>query len=138
MPYRISRAVLQAILEDARSTIHLERCGLLLGRGSCISGWIGAANVHPDPARHFELDPAVLLSAERAARESGAAGVQVLGHYHSHPAGAAAPSATDAAMAAADGRLWMIINAAEVALWRSPADQPAGTFSREELVIVDG
>jgi hypothetical protein len=41
-------------------------------------------------------------------------------------------------MAAADGRLWMIINADEVTLWRSPIDQPAGTFWPEDLIIVDG
>lgn len=138
MAYRISRAVLGAILDDARSTPDRERCGLLLGSGGDISGSIAAANVHPDPERHFELDPAVLLSAERSAREAGAGGTKLLGHYHSHPMGAAVPSATDAAMAAADGRLWMIINADEVTLWRSPIDQPAGTFWPEDLIIVDG
>lgn len=137
MAYRISRAVLRAILQDARLTPDIERCGLLLGRGGEITGSIAAANVHPDPTRHFELDPAVLLSAERSARDAGEAGTQLLGHYHSHPVGAAVPSATDAAMAAADGRLWMIINADDVTLWRSPLDQPAGTFCREELTIVE-
>ena len=138
MGCRISRGVLAAIIADARATPALERCGLLLGQGDDILDWQAAANVHADPARHFELDPAALIAAERAARGPSGAGRQVLGHYHSHPAGAAAPSLDDAAAAAPDGRLWLIINANEVSLWRSVADgERHGRFCAEPLAILD-
>ena len=60
----------------------------------------------PDPETHFEIDPQALIDAHRAAR---AGGPQVLGYYHSHPAGEPEPSATDRAMAAGDGRMWAIM-----------------------------
>ncbi len=59
-----------------------------------------ARNVHPDPARHFEIDPQVLIDAHRAARSGGP---RVVGYYHSHPNGLARPSAADSALAANDG-----------------------------------
>ena len=63
--------------------------------------------------------PAALIAAYRSAREGGR---QVLGHYHSHPSGVAAPSATDAACASPDGSLWLIVADGKAALWRAGAD----------------
>ena len=63
-------------------------------------------NVHAEPSRHFEIDPAALLRAHREARAGGAA---VIGHYHSHPSGDPTPSRTDAASAAPDGAIWLIV-----------------------------
>ncbi len=92
-----------------------EACGLLLGQGARIAAARETANVHPAPATHFDIDPQALINAHRAARAGGA---QVLGYFHSHPIGAAEPSATDRAMAAHDGRIWAIIAGDEVRLWR--------------------
>lgn len=117
MAVRISRAVLRAILEDAALSPAAERCGLLFGSRGTVTGWISAANVHPDPARHFELDPAALIAAERAARDGS--GPAVAGHYHSHPSGVAVPSQADADAAQGDGRLWLIAGAGDCRLWRS-------------------
>ena len=120
MAVAISRCLLAAILAHCRRDATVERCGLLLGREGAITGFLPAANVHPDPRRHFELDPAVLLGAHRAARQGGPA---ILGHCHSHPLGEAAPSVADAAAADGDGRLWMIVTADDCQLWRA---QPGG------------
>jgi proteasome lid subunit RPN8/RPN11 len=92
-----------------------EACGLLLGHGDHIHTALQAANVHPHPERHFEIDPAALIAAHKAAR---ACGPQVLGYFHSHPNGLARPSATDAANAAGDGRVWAIVAGGVVTLWR--------------------
>lgn len=73
-----------------------------------------ATNVAANPARHFELDPATLFAAHKAARAGGPA---ILGHYHSHPSGRPEPSATDAASATPDGHLWLIIGGDEARLW---------------------
>lgn len=120
------------MLVDARSDPARERCGLLLGRGDTVLDLVPAANVHAEPERHFELDPAVLVAAYRAER---AGGLAVLGHYHSHPSGAAVPSAADAAAADADGRLWLIVGRGDVALWRSVAG--GAVLGRFEAVRIE-
>ena len=96
-----------------------EACGLLLGEGTHVRTATIAANVHPDPQTRFEIDPAVLIAAHRAARNGGP---QVLGHWHSHPNGLARPSATDRALAARDGRIWAIVAAGTVTLWADGLD----------------
>jgi proteasome lid subunit RPN8/RPN11 len=92
-----------------------EACGILLGEGGRITAIRETANVHPAPHTHFEIDPQALIDAHRMAR---AGGPQVLGYYHSHPSGPPAPSATDRAAAAGDGRVWAIIAGEEVRFWR--------------------
>ncbi|MFM5885339.1 MAG: M67 family metallopeptidase, partial [Novosphingobium sp.] len=92
---------------------------------------VPAANVHPDPARHFEIDPAALIAAHKAERGGGP---QLLGYYHSHPNGRADPSPSDRAQAAGDGRLWAIIANDAVLVWR---DTPTG-FQALPLRLVDG
>jgi proteasome lid subunit RPN8/RPN11 len=56
----------------------------------------------------------VLIAAARAARGGGP---RVMGCYHSHPSGIAAPSSTDAAMAAHDGKLWAIVAGGAIGWW---------------------
>ena len=99
----------------AAAALPQEACGILLGEGWRITEARPTANVHPAPATHFEIDPQALIDAHRAARAGGAA---VIGYYHSHPSGPAAPSATDRAGASGDGRVWAIIAGGDVAFWR--------------------
>ncbi|MBW6529199.1 M67 family metallopeptidase [Sphingomonas citri] len=96
-----------------------EVCGLLLGRGERVERAPPCRNVAATPAVRFELDPAALLAAHRAARAGGPA---VLGHYHSHPSGDARPSPRDAADAVPDGSLWLIVAGGEVTAWRAIED----------------
>lgn len=77
-----------------------------------------ADNVADDSRRHFEIDPSALFAALKRAR---AGGPQLLGYYHSHPSGPAAPSTTDQKMAAADGKLWLIVGRGAVTCWRATA-----------------
>jgi proteasome lid subunit RPN8/RPN11 len=88
---------------------------LLLGQGRTIDRVQPAANVAADPLRHFEIDPAALIAAYRAARGDGP---QVLGYYHSHPAGHPLPSVIDCEHASGDGRTWAIVSGGEVTFWR--------------------
>jgi len=130
MPPTLSPNAHTAILLAAASAHPHEACGLLLGHGAHIHTALPAANVHAQPARHFEIDPAALIAAHRAARQGGP---QVLGYFHSHPNGLARPSATDAASAAGDGRIWAIAAAGVVTMWR---DGPSGfeplSYARKE------
>ncbi|MEE2740146.1 MAG: M67 family metallopeptidase [Pseudomonadota bacterium] len=132
MKVEIARGVLAQIRALCAADRH-EVCGLLLGSAERIDAICPAANVAPDPSRHFELDPAVLIAAHRAARDGGPA---VIGHYHSHPSGVAVPSATDAACAAPDGTLWLIVADGAARLWiPGPGEGGAVRFAEAMLDI---
>jgi proteasome lid subunit RPN8/RPN11 len=118
MVVTFSTAALAAIRADVAARAGREACGLLLGQGARVAAAQVCANVAADPSRWFEIDPAALLAAHRAARAGGPA---VVGHYHSHPGGSPVPSPRDAAAAAPDGALWLIVGATEALLWRAVA-----------------
>ena len=91
------------------------------------------ANVSDDPTRRFEIDPTALIAALKAER---AGGERVIGYWHSHPSGDATPSATDAAMAAADGKLWVIVAGETVTAWRAGVSGLHGRFERVEIDLL--
>ena len=111
----------------ARRAAPQEICGILLGREGRVSARRAARNVADEPHRHFEIDPRVLIDAERRERSGG---VPILGYYHSHPSGTVRPSRTDAGSAAPDGRPWLILNGEAAAAWQSvPDGEIYGRFS---------
>jgi len=129
MALRISSCVIALIQQAAAEAAPLEACGLLFGADGVERASV-AANVADDPARRFEIDPAALIAALRAEREGGD---KVIGYWHSHPSGDATPSATDAAMAAADGKIWVIVAGDAVTAWRAG---DAGLHGRFEAVAI--
>jgi proteasome lid subunit RPN8/RPN11 len=137
MTLSISTTYLDAILAQVRAADAYECCGLLLGDAArgIVTGIAAADNVSPTPGHRFEIDPTVLLRAHRAARAGGPA---IIGHYHSHPAGDAAPSATDAAMAEARGEIWLIVGRGEtVRAWRAgPVGALHGCFEPIEMTVL--
>lgn len=134
MDVEISRALLDDILADIQRDNARERCGLLFGEiETRITAFEPVQNVHPEPERHFELAPAALIAAQRAERGGGRL---ILGHYHSHPGGAAIPSTVDAAMAAGDDRLWLIVGMEGPRLWQSVAQgEHHGRFNPLNLKV---
>lgn len=132
MTLQISRSLAAQIVSETMR-FPVETCGLLLGRDSVVNAIEPCDNVHSKPATHFELDPAALFRALRRAR---AGGPQVIGHYHSHPSGIAAPSATDAAQAAPDGAFWIIVAGTDLTAWRAASDGAVhGRFDPVALAI---
>ncbi|MDE2596369.1 MAG: M67 family metallopeptidase [Sphingomonadales bacterium] len=116
MELGVTSGVLATLIEEAARAHPAECCGLLLGGADGAVGQAqAAANVHPDPLTHFEIDPAALIAAHRAAR---AGGPRLLGYYHSHPNGHPRPSATDCEHAGGDGAVWAIVAAGVVSFWR--------------------
>lgn len=115
---RISSSLHARLLALAAAEPEREVCGLLLGAGTDlrITALHPAANVAPDPATRFEIDPAALFAVLRGERAGGPA---LLGHYHSHPRGAAVPSPCDAALAHDPGRLWLICGGGAVTAWQA-------------------
>jgi proteasome lid subunit RPN8/RPN11 len=118
MAIRISSALLARIVGEAGASPH-EVCGLLFGTSASIEAAEPCRNVAADTATRFEIDPARLLRAHRAAR---AGGPQLIGCYHSHPGGEATPSREDATCAEANGWLWLIVGGREAQLYRAIED----------------
>ena len=116
----VSGRIVEDIIAHAAHAHPHEACGLLLGTADQIDQATLCANIHPTPLTHFEIDPAALIAAHKVAR---AGGPQIVGYWHSHPTGTAAPSVTDQANASGDGRIWAIVGAREVTFWR---DAPGG------------
>jgi proteasome lid subunit RPN8/RPN11 len=122
MRARISSVALQRIRAAAAASPHREVCGLLFGTPDRIDVAEPCDNVSAHPHDSFEIDPCALIAAHRRARGGGAA---LVGYYHSHPSGCAMPSPRDAAMAAPDGMVWLIVADSTVAAFRA---QPIGTI----------
>lgn len=134
MTVEISSLLLAKLQAVAVANPHLECCGLLFGTDQRITEASIAKNIAANPSRHFEVDPADLISAHRAARLGRPL---VIGHWHSHPFGNADPSAEDARCAAADGSLWLILSRTTARLWRAVENGSVqGKFEPLALVVV--
>ncbi len=132
MKLRISRQQLEQLLLLAKTAAPNECCGLLFGSNARLDTIASTRNVSAAPDTHFEIDPSALIAAEQQSRSGGA---ELLGYFHSHPNGECSPSKTDAEMAAADGRIWIIIAGTQVSAWRAAAN---GTlFGRFDSVELD-
>jgi desampylase len=129
MVLTVTSGALATLLAEAERAAPEECCGLLLGEGERIEAAVPAANVAADRLRRFEIDPASLFAAHKAARDGGP---QVLGYYHSHPHGPAEPSAQDRAGATRDGRVWAIVAGKTLGWWR---DAPGGFEALCTLVL---
>jgi predicted GIY-YIG superfamily endonuclease/proteasome lid subunit RPN8/RPN11 len=115
----VRESALQFLRSESGKANPLEACGILFGEGRLERAAV-TANVHPEPLRHFEIDPAALIAAHKAER---AGGPRIAGYWHSHPSGEDAPSATDRTEAAGDGKIWAIVAGEIVTFWR---DLPGG------------
>lgn len=108
----------------ARDAYPHEACGLLIGRSREDGGWSvvevrRARNLEAERASdRYVLDPEAFLAADRDAR---AAGLEVVGFWHSHPDSPAVPSETDRG-AAWPGYAYLIVavrrgRPREIRLW---------------------
>jgi proteasome lid subunit RPN8/RPN11 len=102
-------ADLRARIEgETREAFPRECCGLI--EGTREGGEALAIALHPARniaarADRFEIAPDDHFAALKAARENGRG---LIGCYHSHPGGKAAPSTTDLAGAGEEDFLWLI------------------------------
>lgn len=134
MRARISRCVADLIQQAAADAAPREACGLLFGEADLLVAASIEANVAEDPCARFEIAPEGLFAAIRAERGGGR---RIAGYWHSHPSGDAQPSMTDAAMAAPDGKLWLIAAGGTLAGWRAVTNGARhGRFDAVELEIV--
>jgi proteasome lid subunit RPN8/RPN11 len=128
------------IEQESRAAFPRECCGLI--EGECSGGTTKALALHPArniaPARdRFEIDPEDHFAALKAARAKGSA---LIGCYHSHPDGRAAPSATDLAGAGEEDFLWLVaaLNAADGPVTLGGFVYSAAVFLPAELISAWG
>jgi proteasome lid subunit RPN8/RPN11 len=115
MAVYLSRNHHQQLLDWALAAAPSECCGILRGADRRIIALQRADNVAADRSRHFEIDPSALIAVHKNVRDGG---IALLGYFHSHPNGRAAPSADDVAKAAPDGSIWLIIARGEITAWQ--------------------
>lgn len=122
---RVTAAVLERLRRRAHACAPAECCGLLIGSMTAdvvdVLATVDAPNAAPDPIRRFAIPAATVLAAQRAAATTG---LDVVGFYHSHPRGLAAPSHDDIE-GAPPGYLHVIVSPGGVrAWWRAEPDHP--------------
>ena len=97
------------IIRHAESEYPCEACGLLLGRRLhdrvLISKVVPSPNIADQPRHNFEIDPGLRLRIQKANREGGNG---IVGHYHTHPDGEAAPSERDLSRIYETDLIWLI------------------------------
>lgn len=134
---RIPAALLDEVYAHARKGAPEEVCGLLAGR----RGPEGAhevvhvfpvRNAHPRPVGEYLLDPQEQLRL--TLRIEDELGLEVVGFYHSHPAGPARFSATDAARASWPVSYLLVHLKPQEGHLSARWDAEAGRFRPEEVV----
>ncbi len=121
---------MQAHLE---ACLPLEACGLLSGSGGLVQEVIPVRNAAQSPVR-FRMDPVEQLNA---LEEIEAHDQELVGIFHSHPAGPEHPSPTDVAEAAYEA-VYVIWSHARGA-WEARAFWiEHGLISEVQLSIADG
>jgi proteasome lid subunit RPN8/RPN11 len=93
---KISQAHLREMLEHVRQHAPLEACGLLAGKNNRVEKVFFVHNQARSPYR-FRMDPFQQLEAFQWIDSRG---LELLGTFHSHPAGPETASETDIAEAA--------------------------------------
>jgi proteasome lid subunit RPN8/RPN11 len=129
---RISNEIVTALISQARREPAIECCGLLAGSDAAITRIFPATNAANNPATSYEIAPKEIFSRMREMR---AAGIELLGIYHSHPNGKNEPSARDIELAYYSETPYFIVSP------MVDAPKPVRTFSIrdgrvEELEIV--
>jgi proteasome lid subunit RPN8/RPN11 len=95
-PLTLSKEQLQKMISHVQSQAPFEACGLLAGRNFAVEAVIEVANQAHSEVR-FVMDPLEQLQALEWIDSNG---LDLLGIYHSHPAGPETVSPTDISQAA--------------------------------------
>jgi proteasome lid subunit RPN8/RPN11 len=129
---RVTKLVLQRLLQEARSKPGEECCGLLAGRDGTITAIYPARNAS-GAVDAYEIAPDELF---RLIREIRALGLELLGIYHSHPKGENRPSRRDIERAYYPDTAYFILSPLP------DAPQPIRAFSicdgRVDELVIEG
>ena len=129
---KIRKEILDQIVAHAVADLPNECCGLLLGTAEIIEDSARARNTKRSRTR-FQVEPADHFAAIRRAR---AAGLQIVGAYHSHPNGPSGPSELDRARLTDPSMFHLIVSLAHGTRTVRAFRLTEGNFSPLELVPV--
>lgn len=110
-PVAMPGALRRAIAAHARRDAPNECCGLLLGKDRRVLFALPMLNVDPHPVSRFRIDDGAHIAVRRWVRRL-APSLDIVGVYHSHPRGPAAPSASDLAEAHYEEWVYVILDLA--------------------------
>ena len=130
---RLDSAVRETLLDHAREGAPAEICGVLGGHRDDevrIESVHRTPNVATRPRGEYAIDPAAQLDAMESIESEGS---EVVGFYHSHPAGPAGPSETDATRATWPDFHYVIVSldGPTIGAWRWDGER----FERDEVVV---
>jgi len=132
---KIRQPALEAIQAHGAEGYPDEICGLMLGTDRVVTEVRRARNIIVERSRdRYEIDP---LDQIRIQREADAAGLDIVGYYHSHPDHPAQASRFDTERAWA-GYVYVIVSIEKgkpVDANAFVADQDGGPFHAEPLEI---
>ena len=132
---KIQRPAFEAIQAHGSEGYPDEICGLMLGNDHVVTDVRRARNIIVERSRdRYEIDP---LDQIRIQREADAAGLDVIGYYHSHPDHPAQASRFDTERAWA-GYVYVIVSIEKgkpVDANAFVADADGGPFHSEPLEI---
>ena len=106
-------AAAEAIRAHETFSLPEECCGLLAGTDETVCFVYPLTNSNPSP-QSFTIDP---VEHFRSWRHATARGWELIGAFHSHPAGPARPSRTDLALANEPDWVYLIVAAGEISGW---------------------
>jgi proteasome lid subunit RPN8/RPN11 len=106
---QVQTGALQSMVDHARQDSRIECCGLLAGREGIITRAFPAENVAVNRATRYEVATKQIVLLMREIR---AAGLEMLGIYHSHPNVRSEPSETDIATVGYPDAAYFIISSA--------------------------
>ncbi len=137
MAFDLPGALADAMVEHARQEFPNECCGLLAGRGTRVERLFRGQNIDRSPFT-YRLDPQQQL---QFFKEIDAAGLELLGIYHSHTQSEAKPSETDKAKAFYPDAAYVIVSLRDPEAPREAAEIRAfrirdGMVAEEELAVV--
>lgn len=116
----VDRDIIAQLRADALAAHGREICGALLGDSNRVHAVVDVANRSVDPDRSYLIAAADVLRLERAAEAKGRT---LVGFYHSHARGSAAPSSSDLEQAL-PGYVYLIIApTGRARMWRLRADR---------------
>ena len=130
---KLSKEIINGIIEQAINELPNEACGLLAGTGTEVLKRFAMTNTDHSP-EHFSFDPAEQFQVLRAAR---AYGLNIIANYHSHPETPSRPSEEDIRLAYDPDILYLILSlASEIPVLKAFRIQN-GRAAEEAIDIID-
>lgn len=127
----LTKSHLNEMEDHARAAKPNEACGILAGRENLVEMVYPCKNVSENPTSHYTIAPEELILVFNKVDERG---LEIIGFYHSHPAGPMSPSNIDHATATWHGHSYVILRPGGVGSWRW--DEEKGQFKEEEVRII--